>query len=612
MRTAKITSTRVPTRARKTNVAEAITSIEFKQYKALGNFSVRLGPRNVLVGPNNCGKSTIIGALRVLAEGLRTARSKSPERVVLGESIKHGYRIPKESIAISTENVHTDYKDIDSSVSFRLSNGNQLHLVFPENGGCLLIPDAQRSTVRSPTAFKAAFPITITVVPVLGPLEHDEPPVEPATVQRNLHTTRASRHFRNYWRYRPDEFQRFADLVEQTWPNIKVTKPVDDGEAIHMFCSEERIDRELFWSGFGFQVWCQLLTHLDRGRDSSIIVVDEPEIYLHPDLQRQLLEFMFSLGPTIVIATHSAEMIGAADPRDIVVIDKKARSGKRLASEETVQHVLDLIGSVHNVTLTRIAKHRRVLFVEGKDYPLLLKLARVAGHSELASASDLPAVPSEGFSNWTKIRDTAWGMKKILDGPFQVASILDRDYRSDEEVAAIQSELMSYIDLAIILGRKEIENYLLVPSVLSRAINAEAQKKHKPQKPQTCNDEDISLQLAEITGPLVNEIRAQYAANRSEYLSKSGDRRAPATLIKEADDWFSKEWETLEGRIRICPGKQVLSRLREWAQHKFGVTLTTTTITSKMTKTDLARDLKQALNSLDGFRLSRTVRTFEE
>jgi predicted ATPase len=589
------------------NLAEAITSIEFKDYKALGNFSVVLGTRNVLVGPNNCGKSTIIGALRVLAEGIRTARSKSPERVFVGESVTHGYRIPKESIAISTENVHTNYRDIDSSVTFRLSNGNQLRLVFPEKGGCMLIPEAARTPIRSPKSFKSAFPITITVVPVLGPLEHDEPLVEAATVQRNLHTTRASRHFRNYWRYHPDEFQRFSELVEQTWPNMKVTKPVDNGDAIHMFCSEERIDRELYWSGFGFQVWCQLLTHLDRGREATMIVVDEPEIYLHPDLQRQLLEVMFSLGPAIVMATHSAEMIGAADPRDILLIDKKARSAKRLANENTVQQVLDLIGSVHNVTLARIAKHRKVLFVEGKDYSVILRFARIAGHMELAAGSDPPAVQSDGFSNWTKVRDTVWGIRKILAGQFRVASMLDRDYRSDEEVNAIRRELESKTDLAIILRRKEIENYLLVPHVLSKAINAEAQRKRKEPGTKNCSEQEISKRLMEITDPIANEVRAQYAANRAGYLSNCGDKRASATLIKEADDWFGKEWETLDGRIRICPGKQILSKLREWAQKEFGATLTTSSITSKMSKADLAPDLLEALDMLNDFRLTAQV-----
>lgn len=583
---------------------ENITSVEFKDYKALGRFSLRLTDRNVLVGPNNCGKSTIIGAFRVLAEGLRTARSKSPERIVFGESVVRGYRIPKESIAISTENVHTNYQDLDSSVTFRVSNGNHLRLVFPEKGGCILVPETTRTPVLSPKSFIAAFPITLAVVPVLGPLEQDEPRVEPATVQRNLHTTRASRHFRNYWLYRPGEFGKFSDLIQRTWPKMSIGEPIDDGSAVHMFCTEERIPRELFWSGFGFQIWCQLLTHLVRGGDASIIVVDEPEIYLHPDLQRQLLDILFSLGPTVVMATHSAEMIGATDPRDIVLIDKNARSGKRLANDDLVQSVLDSIGSIHNITLTRIARRRKVLFVEGGDYPLLLKFARIAGLIELADGNELPAVSSDGFSNWTKVRDTAWGIRKILGGPFRMSSMLDRDYRSNEEMDSIKSSLESEIDLAIFLGRKEIENYLLTPSVLSAAINAEIGRRHKSEKVDLCSTEEVISKLMDLTTPLSNEVRAQYSACRNEYLTNAGDKRASATLIKEAGEWFDQEWGTIEGRIRICPGKQILSKFREWVQGTYGVTITVNSITSKMTKLDLAPDLAEILQSIDEFRMA--------
>jgi AAA domain, putative AbiEii toxin, Type IV TA system len=383
---------------------------------------------------------------------------------------------------------------------------------------------------------------------------------------------------------------------------MKIEGPVDDGDVIHMFCTEERIPRELFWSGFGFQVWCQLLTHLVRGEDASIIVVDEPEIYLHPDLQRQLPDILFSLGPSIVMATHSAEMIGAADPRDIVLIDKKARSGKRLASDHLVQGVLDLIGSIHNITLTAIAKHRKVLFVEGKDHPLVLKFAGIAGYAQLPLGNDLPAVSSEGFSNWTKVRDTAWGIKKILGGPFRMASMLDRDYRSNEEMDAIKSNLESEIDLAIFLGRKELENYLLVPSALSAAINAETRRKHRSEQNDPCTEKDVIQELMAITGPLSNEVRAQYSACRNEYLTKSGDKRASATLMKETADWFDQEWASVEGRIRICPGKYVLAKFRDWAQSKYSVTITTNSITTRMTKRDLAPDLMQMLASIEEFR----------
>jgi len=54
-----------------------ITSVRFRNFKAFKDFSVSLDHMNILVGPNNSGKSTIIGAFRALDAGLRKARARS-------------------------------------------------------------------------------------------------------------------------------------------------------------------------------------------------------------------------------------------------------------------------------------------------------------------------------------------------------------------------------------------------------------------------------------------------------------------------------------------------------------------------------------------------------
>ncbi len=43
-----------------------ISSVRFRNFKALRDFSVSLDRVNVLVGPNNAGKSTILSAFRAL------------------------------------------------------------------------------------------------------------------------------------------------------------------------------------------------------------------------------------------------------------------------------------------------------------------------------------------------------------------------------------------------------------------------------------------------------------------------------------------------------------------------------------------------------------------
>ena len=108
-------------------------------------------------------------------------------------------------------------------------------------------------------------------------------------------------------------------------------------DRLAMFVSENRIDRELYWSGLGFQIWCQLLTHISRCSESDILVVDEPEVYLHPEVQRHLLGILREVNPDILLATHSVEILGEADPSEILLIDKSKPSARRLRDIEGVQ-----------------------------------------------------------------------------------------------------------------------------------------------------------------------------------------------------------------------------------------------------------------------------------
>lgn len=136
------------------------------------------------------------------------------------------------------------------------------------------------------------------------------------------------------------------------------------GEIV-MFCRENRIPREVYWSGFGFQIWCQLLTHISRCKESTILIVDEPEVYLHPDVQRQLLGILRDSGPDIIIATHSTEIMGEADPSEILIINKQKKVAERLKDIEGVQKALNEVGSIQNITLTQLARNGRILLSKG-------------------------------------------------------------------------------------------------------------------------------------------------------------------------------------------------------------------------------------------------------
>lgn len=580
-------------------------SVEFRNYKAFKNYTIKFQHMNILVGPNNSGKSTVLSAFRALGVGLRQAFFKKPT-IIKGpnDADRYGYQLKEEALPMSIENVHTDYIEIDTTVTFKLSNNNLLILYFPKRGGCYLIPDANGKNINSPKQFIKEFPIDLEIVPVLGPIEQNEIIVTEETVRKGLTTHRASRHFRNYWRFFPDGFDEFANMVKKTWPGMEIEAPkrpdIMSSELV-MFCYEDRIPRELYWSGFGFQIWCQLLTHISRCKDSTLLIVDEPEVYLHPDVQRQLVGILRYCGPDVILASHSPEIMGEADASEILLINKKVRNAVRIKDIEGVQKALDTIGSIQNITLTQLARNGRILFVEGDyDYKILRRFARQLGLIELAAGNDITAFESEGFTSWERIKSFAWGFKSTIKKSLHIGAIFDRDYKSHEELQKINDELNEHLDFAHIHLRKEMENYLLVPEVLEKALKKAIRDRERRTGEEVTEGETIFHILDRITSSIKYKLQAQYVTRRSEYLKNT--KYDGATISEETIEMFEDKWNNIKTRMDIVPGKEVLSNLRSEIQSIYSVNLTDFKIIEEFTPAEVPDDLRELLSRLDKFR----------
>ncbi len=580
-----------------------ISSVKFKNFKALSDYSVSLAETNILVGANNAGKSTVISAFRILDVALRRARRLKAERVPLPDGKSgFGHRIPEQQISVSLENVATNYNSEDSRIEFRLTNKNKLFLFFPNDGGCILYWESEGPLVTTPLKFKTAFPIVIQIVPVLGPLEHEEAYVSDETVKNALNTHRACRHFRNYWYYFNADWDRFSTMITATWPSMVMSKPELDigSKKLRMFVAEERIDREVYWAGFGFQIWCQLLTHLSRADGASIVVIDEPEIYLHPDVQRQLLSILRALDSDVLLATHSVEIMGEADPSEILLVSKGSRHARRLRDIEGVQLAVEELGSAQNITLSHLARTKKILFVEGmSDYKTIRRFAKNLGFSELASGNDLTAFESGGFSSWEKIKAFAWGIKNTIDATMKLFAVYDRDYYCEEEIESILCGLRSELTAAHIHGRKEMENYLLVIPVLQRVLEKRVHLRGKRAGETAIVDKGIVDYLEEVTAGLKIDAQSQYIGRRLSYYQ--GRKEDTSTISRMAIEAFETMWVDINSRMQVVPGKTTLRLLRNAIQTDYNVNITDVQIIDEFKSGDVPDDLRHLIENLDIF-----------
>lgn len=578
--------------------------LNLSNFRKFDRFSLRLEAGNILVGPNNSGKSSILDAFRLLEACYRyTKNHRSDLLNIPGEGYFETFQIPESVLPFRLANATHNYNSDDAIVEFWSTDKTRAVIRLHPNRSVRFYVDKNGSRLNSSAKFRSAFPVDIVTVPTLAPLEVEEEWVQDATVQRNASTRLASRVLRNIWlRRSQEEFVSFSCSIKEAWPSIELHKPEKSSalsKLVEMYYSEDRIDREVQWAGFGFQVWLQIQTHLRRGSSSSILVIDEPDIYLHPDLQRKLLKDIKARFCQFVMATHAVEIINEADTKDIVTINPAHKAAKRIKSEEDYTNLYRYLGSNSNTDISRIARAKQVIFVEGKDGKILRKLATQLGLDSIADLQGTPIIKLGGVAEWKKAIHAVWAFRHILDLEIKAFCIFDRDFRSDEEAHQFIQLMKSEQNFECeILKRKEIENYLLIPEALKGAINARLRARKSVQK---LSDSDVSDILEEVTEGLKEEVATQRVSQTFKYGRENRSKLDLTTVMRKCNAELSAEWVSLQRRLEIVPGKEAISRLNDLLAERFHISLSEPVILEHMLRSTVPTDMVDLLTRLNSF-----------
>jgi len=272
----------------------------------------------LLTGKNNEGKTTIINALRLLESASRVIKKHRNKILINGDEY---YSLLKQD----TENLN-----IGRLIYNYEENIAQIIGQFYERFTIKVFIDASENIIYAD--YEGIIPADVEkifgFIPPLGTIAEEEQIIKDIShIRASLKTTLAPRHLRNHMSQllSVDDYRLVQEIIQLSWSSVVLKAVSRDYMAnrIDCFYEEDRYTREIAWAGQGLQVWFQIITHLIRLRYCSVLILDEPEIFLHPEKQNDLVHILKEyFNGSIVIVTHSVELINSVDVSHILNIQK--------------------------------------------------------------------------------------------------------------------------------------------------------------------------------------------------------------------------------------------------------------------------------------------------
>ena len=182
-----------------------------------------------------------------------------------------------------------------------------------------------------------------------------------------------------------DEINEIFEILEI---NVKVEDISQDGRNIPIFKNSagEKFDINELSSGEK-QLFLRTLAIKMLNPENSIILIDEPEISLHPKWQQQIVDVYKKIGKNnqIIIATHSPHILGSVKKENIILLDRNDDGKIMIKTDE------DLYDSYGQPT-DRVLKD--IMGLESTRNPKIFKLLE-----EVGELIDKNEYESEEFKN---------------------------------------------------------------------------------------------------------------------------------------------------------------------------------------------------------------------
>ncbi len=287
-----------------------ITSLEISGFRGIREGKLEnLTPLVILVGPNGCGKSTVLDALRIGASDLQDANQGAQEVLKRHRGLQQSARwitwkgdtrtVPR----LRTWEGNQEYHSYDLIVS-----GQQMvHCQPHEETGT-----RQQRVVQLGRPERPAGPSKSTPVRLLETLALSTAPP--------LHQLVTAA-------YKDGRRSEIAQMISEVVPKVTEVLILTEGDApvVHLEYPDHTVPATL--AGDGIHSLLRICLELTAS-PNGLILVEEPENHQHPAAMRQSVRAILSAvrhGTQVVLTTHSLELI------DVVLAESSEEDLQRLS-----------------------------------------------------------------------------------------------------------------------------------------------------------------------------------------------------------------------------------------------------------------------------------------
>lgn len=466
--------------------------IEIENFKRFGEKQhIELAHPAVLIGPNNCGKTSAIQAIALWSQAVKTwfdARRASAARERPATPINRLgiVSVPVQRTRYFWHNtqVRTGSRDIPLVITIGLWWKDRVvpfSMRFRNQGDELVYCVPDRPALDNLDFVEFAASINVELLYPMSGLETEEPILQPGRIDVLLGQGQTAQVLRNLCqlvaRDAPEDWASIVRLMKRLFAVDLGTPRETARGAIELLYRQPSVKEPLdvSLSGRGFQQMLLIFAYL-YSHKRSVLLVDEPDAHLEILRQKQVYVLLRDIatdnGSQVVLVTHSEVILEEAlDSNLTLLLDGEADD---LAAKKDIRNTLKHFGADHYV---KARERGYVLYVEGStDLDMLKALAERLNHPVLRVWDERINAfyvqnnyPDESLESELERVEGGFGVTpkqhffalRDIIPDLRGLAILDNDGRNPQDMDQGGLRIAHW-------KRYETENYFITPEVLRR------------------------------------------------------------------------------------------------------------------------------------------------